>query len=261
MLKQYYYSSSSSMSSVMSSSSASWEEKAFAEDAAGSLGGGGCVWPPRSYSCSFCMREFRSAQALGGHMNVHRRDRARLKQCLHNSSSSASPSLVTDHVPRHLRNHSHGFVATYPFSAPRAFTSPYSSSNSCSTAAAAASWSDSKAADLLGKNIMVLGSSEEEDQSIINLLGGDQVGDFVETDLSVGLINTVFRGNKQLAGSCGKEESTCKRPKIASAMSSACAPFPFFLQSTEVNGLMDAADSMEDLDLELRLGDPTPKVK
>ncbi|KAG6603640.1 putative transcriptional regulator RABBIT EARS, partial [Cucurbita argyrosperma subsp. sororia] len=57
---------------------ASWEEQAFAEDAAaGHLGG--CVWPPRSYSCSFCKREFRSAQALGGHMNVHRRDRARLK--------------------------------------------------------------------------------------------------------------------------------------------------------------------------------------
>uniref|UniRef100_A0A0E0LG25 C2H2-type domain-containing protein n=1 Tax=Oryza punctata TaxID=4537 RepID=A0A0E0LG25_ORYPU len=57
----------------------SWEEKAFAQDAAGHLGG--CVWPPRSYTCSFCRREFRSAQALGGHMNVHRRDRARLRQC------------------------------------------------------------------------------------------------------------------------------------------------------------------------------------
>ncbi|KAE8725087.1 putative 3'-N-debenzoyl-2'-deoxytaxol N-benzoyltransferase [Hibiscus syriacus] len=56
----------------------SWEEQAFAEDAAGPLGG--CIWPPRSYSCSFCGREFRSAQALGGHMNVHRRDRARLQQ-------------------------------------------------------------------------------------------------------------------------------------------------------------------------------------
>ncbi|KAK4755707.1 hypothetical protein SAY87_009464 [Trapa incisa] len=40
----------------------------------------GISWPPRSYSCSFCKREFRSAQALGGHMNVHRRDRARLRQ-------------------------------------------------------------------------------------------------------------------------------------------------------------------------------------
>ncbi|VFQ90939.1 unnamed protein product [Cuscuta campestris] len=49
---------------------------------------GGCVWPPRSYSCSFCAREFMSAQALGGHMNVHRRERARLK---HQSSSHRSP--------------------------------------------------------------------------------------------------------------------------------------------------------------------------
>jgi hypothetical protein len=55
----------------------SCEERAFAEDSAEHLGG--CIWPPRSYSCSFCGREFRSAQALGGHMNVHRRDRARLK--------------------------------------------------------------------------------------------------------------------------------------------------------------------------------------
>ncbi|XP_010558920.1 PREDICTED: tropinone reductase homolog At5g06060-like [Tarenaya hassleriana] len=39
----------------------------------------GCVWPLKTYTCSFCTREFRSAQALGGHMNVHRRDRARLK--------------------------------------------------------------------------------------------------------------------------------------------------------------------------------------
>ncbi|XP_051127593.1 transcriptional regulator SUPERMAN-like [Andrographis paniculata] len=36
----------------------------------------GYLWPPRSYTCTFCRREFRSAQALGGHMNVHRRDRA-----------------------------------------------------------------------------------------------------------------------------------------------------------------------------------------
>ncbi|CAM0903095.1 unnamed protein product [Alopecurus aequalis] len=39
----------------------------------------GASWPPRSYTCAFCRREFRSAQALGGHMNVHRRDRAKLR--------------------------------------------------------------------------------------------------------------------------------------------------------------------------------------
>ncbi|KAF3788198.1 putative transcriptional regulator RABBIT EARS [Nymphaea thermarum] len=63
----------------------SWEEQAFAEDCSGLLGG--CIWPPRSYSCTFCRREFRSAQALGGHMNVHRRDRARLRR---------SPSLQNE---------------------------------------------------------------------------------------------------------------------------------------------------------------------
>jgi hypothetical protein len=48
------------------------------------------AWPPRSYPCSFCKREFRSAQALGGHMNVHRRDRARLRDGL--SPPPAAPS-------------------------------------------------------------------------------------------------------------------------------------------------------------------------
>uniref|UniRef100_A0A804K979 C2H2-type domain-containing protein n=1 Tax=Musa acuminata subsp. malaccensis TaxID=214687 RepID=A0A804K979_MUSAM len=72
---------------VGSACNESWEEKAFAEDTAGHLGG--CVWPPRSYSCSFCRREFRSAQALGGHMNVHRRDRAKLRESASLSEEAA----------------------------------------------------------------------------------------------------------------------------------------------------------------------------
>ncbi|XP_055819421.1 transcriptional regulator SUPERMAN-like [Solanum dulcamara] len=57
----------------------SWEVRAFEEDTGNAMG---TTWPPRSYTCTFCRREFRSAQALGGHMNVHRRDRARLHQAL-----------------------------------------------------------------------------------------------------------------------------------------------------------------------------------
>ncbi|XP_028785178.1 transcriptional regulator TAC1-like [Neltuma alba] len=34
----------------------------------------------RSYTCGFCQKGFSNAQALGGHMNIHRRDRARLRQ-------------------------------------------------------------------------------------------------------------------------------------------------------------------------------------
>ena len=77
----------------------SWEEQAFADDVAGPLGG--FMWPPRSYSCSFCKREFRSAQALGGHMNVHRRDRARLKQSL----SPHHHHEVVVHHQNHNHNH------------------------------------------------------------------------------------------------------------------------------------------------------------
>lgn len=71
-------------------SSNSWEARAFAEDAS-SLAAG--IWPPRAYPCSFCRREFRSAQALGGHMNVHRRDRARLRQ-----SSPPHPFHATHNI-------------------------------------------------------------------------------------------------------------------------------------------------------------------
>ncbi|KAL6505194.1 hypothetical protein OROGR_025011 [Orobanche gracilis] len=49
----------------------------------------GFSWPQRNYRCSFCKKEFKSAQALGGHMNVHRRDRARMR--LSSPSSSESP--------------------------------------------------------------------------------------------------------------------------------------------------------------------------
>ncbi|KAJ1381065.1 Zinc finger C2H2-type [Sesbania bispinosa] len=34
----------------------------------------------RSYTCAFCKRVFSNAQALGGHMTTHRRDRAKLRQ-------------------------------------------------------------------------------------------------------------------------------------------------------------------------------------
>ncbi|CAI0472859.1 unnamed protein product [Linum tenue] len=84
----------------------SWEVKAFEEDAGNIMGS---TWPPRSYTCTFCRREFRSAQALGGHMNVHRRDRAKLHHHHHqtlppppppppnpttNPSSASSPYII-----------------------------------------------------------------------------------------------------------------------------------------------------------------------
>ncbi|CAK9166298.1 unnamed protein product [Ilex paraguariensis] len=34
----------------------------------------------RTYECTFCKRGFSNAQALGGHMNIHRKDKAKIKQ-------------------------------------------------------------------------------------------------------------------------------------------------------------------------------------
>jgi hypothetical protein len=68
----------------------SWEVRAFAEDASSSG-----QWPPRSYSCSFCQREFRTAQALGGHMNVHRRERAHANQLAQVRSAAAAAAVAS----------------------------------------------------------------------------------------------------------------------------------------------------------------------
>ncbi|WOK98763.1 transcriptional regulator SUPERMAN-like [Canna indica] len=66
----------------------------------------GFLWPPRSYFCSFCKREFNSAQALGGHMNVHRRERARLRRL----SFSPLPPLDLNPIP----NPNLGFKSNLP---------------------------------------------------------------------------------------------------------------------------------------------------
>ncbi|KAE9585138.1 hypothetical protein Lal_00017863 [Lupinus albus] len=75
----------------------------------------GFPWPPRSYTCSFCMKEFKSAQALGGHMNVHRRDRARLRH-------SSPPT--SDH--NHGHGQGHPMINLNPNTNP-SFSSPTSS--------------------------------------------------------------------------------------------------------------------------------------
>ncbi|RZC75955.1 hypothetical protein C5167_000109 [Papaver somniferum] len=90
-----------------------WEERAFAVDSAGPLGG--FIWPPRSYTCSFCAREFRSAQALGGHMNVHRRDRARLKESDHLPIDHYNPNNNNIHRAV-VYNSDHSIVSLLPLS-------------------------------------------------------------------------------------------------------------------------------------------------
>ncbi|KAM1205336.1 hypothetical protein EV2_006354 [Malus domestica] len=49
----------------------------------------------KSYECNFCKRGFSNAQALGGHMNIHRKDKAKLKQV------SSSNTVETKHQHQH----------------------------------------------------------------------------------------------------------------------------------------------------------------
>ncbi|KAL5750337.1 hypothetical protein ACOSP7_024940 [Xanthoceras sorbifolium] len=55
--------------------------------------------PVRSYDCTFCKRGFSNAQALGGHMNIHRKDKAKLKQ-----QATASPNKTTTATTDHPQN-------------------------------------------------------------------------------------------------------------------------------------------------------------
>ncbi|XP_028106671.1 transcriptional regulator TAC1-like [Camellia sinensis] len=50
----------------------------------------------RSYTCTFCKRGFSNAQALGGHMNIHRKDRAILKE--YSGDMTDKKATPSDHL-------------------------------------------------------------------------------------------------------------------------------------------------------------------
>ncbi|KAI3504186.1 hypothetical protein L1887_32731 [Cichorium endivia] len=53
----------------------------------------------RSYECTFCKRGFTNAQALGGHMNIHRKDKAKAKrQNSFTTTMTASAKTNKEHL-------------------------------------------------------------------------------------------------------------------------------------------------------------------
>ncbi|KAK2995920.1 hypothetical protein RJ640_029802 [Escallonia rubra] len=99
----------------------SWEVRAFAEDTGNIMG---TTWPPRSYTCTFCRREFRSAQALGGHMNVHRRDRARLHQAPPGSNAPTNTASSAFIIPTQELVANGGLCLLYSIPNPNPIFSP-----------------------------------------------------------------------------------------------------------------------------------------
>lgn len=61
-----------------------------------------------NYICSFCKKVLRCAQALGGHMNIHRTERARLKQLasINEESVLAHSQNQSKSLPTYMENQS-----------------------------------------------------------------------------------------------------------------------------------------------------------
>ncbi|KAI3439611.1 C2H2-type domain-containing protein, partial [Psidium guajava] len=262
----------------------SWEEKAFAEDF-------GCVWPPRSYSCSFCNREFRSAQALGGHMNVHRRDRARLKQSALSNQSNEIPSqsrnagLSSTLLPYQLqsdavssldhKNDLNSNPTNYftPSLSPRLLG--LSSSDKKLTRTEELAYSPYHSI-LVKEGRKVFGSGSLLDPAAVKIrCSSDENwlevqkslrpndykcldGSSSATCLSVGWTSK-FRRRPLVTGSCGDEAINLKKPKTTESswltVLNRCSSTGGYTLKSDVQ-IGPKVSSMEDLDLELRLGDP-----
>ncbi|KAA8527740.1 hypothetical protein F0562_035391 [Nyssa sinensis] len=113
----------------------SWDSTSESHGGGGGDLLGGFLWPPRSYTCSFCKREFRSAQALGGHMNVHRRERARLRQSpprdgqypFLNLNLNLNLNHNHNHKPNPTPNCNPNFSSSSPSSSPSVRFPPFTS--------------------------------------------------------------------------------------------------------------------------------------
>ncbi|KAI3443042.1 uncharacterized protein J3R85_000398 [Psidium guajava] len=57
----------------------------------------------KSFTCAFCKRGFSNAQALGGHMNIHRRDRAKLRESM--EEGTLSLAVMPGKNPASPENH------------------------------------------------------------------------------------------------------------------------------------------------------------
>ncbi|KAK6794087.1 hypothetical protein RDI58_007540 [Solanum bulbocastanum] len=62
-----------------------------------------------NYICRFCKKVLRCAQALGGHMNIHRRDRARLKQ-LPSINEADSQNQSNSTLPAYMEHQNQSII-------------------------------------------------------------------------------------------------------------------------------------------------------
>ncbi|KAI4368868.1 hypothetical protein MLD38_017376 [Melastoma candidum] len=61
----------------------------------------------RVYECIACSRGFSSAQALGGHMNIHRKDKAKIKHRYCGTSSIDGTARLVEMIISRVIQHNH----------------------------------------------------------------------------------------------------------------------------------------------------------
>lgn len=209
------------------------QEHAFAEDAHGPLGG--FVWPPKCYSCTFCKREFRSSQALGGHMNVHRRDRARLKQSLCPQTEDTTHKEL---FPSQVISSSSKYSSPSSFVASPPRENSFSKQTNVSLISAPIIRSQAPKNDLSYSKTVACKSNMRKEESTFE----GHVDGYVETNLSVGLNFGVSRTRP--VNDIGGDFKRRKTDDVFAL------PFSF----------KGCSNDKDHIDLELRLGD-SPTVK
>ncbi|TKY53686.1 Transcriptional regulator TAC1 [Spatholobus suberectus] len=153
----------------------------------------------RSYDCTFCKRGFNNARALGGHMNIHRKERTKVKQVtpissplnnFTNEESMASPFVpqVSSQPSRYYsildtpRNHDMHFQPPEPSprNHPPSFTFQHDFLNP------RLSRSLTRNQELVGANLSLqIGSSSHVDTDQVRR-GIEKDGDRVDLELRLG---------------------------------------------------------------------------
>ncbi|KAL3581581.1 hypothetical protein D5086_015913 [Populus alba] len=233
-----------------------------------------------------------SAQALGGHMNVHRRDRARLKQSLtpgphndvfrHQNHIRRSLKSLGSHFPTEvctLDNYdldpklsvsgtiniastlsSSRFSALSPHEnlSDHAFVSPFSSYFEQEKHKGYPHLHNNLSGSDHSLAVRLLNDSESKPDAEKNQGKLDSTcsrhHNFAATDLFMGLSSATNSQSLSSPDSCGNEAISCKGPKTnVSVLSLLMKPRPYdgYTQSEAIG---PNSSSMEDIDLELRLG-------
>lgn len=178
-------------------------------------------------------------------MNVHRRDRARLKQSLSTEGGDSPPFKSPN-------SRASATIISQENSSEEAFVSPFSSSSKREQQQKQFPYSSSPDSNSISNSTSATGRSSRKEELMVAL----DRDDTVETNLRIGINLQSESRNEDIAINSKRNKSSATSPLYHKPCSSDRYPFRY-----EVLRMKSAmSNSIEDIDLELRLGD-SPAVK